>query len=208
MANRGHLLIQQLILMYAELKRAGVIARTLAPTTIFVDQLCESMIMTDITALAYHQEPVYYFPPVVMPYNNSKLGVNPFTMLTSPDWDLWSIGMMSLEIIVGSELVLQLTTQEDVESLVQDIRPFIPTSTHLLLTEMLLYVRDANAVVNAKSEYFETIYKIEEAVNGMEAAKTGNSIIKKRVDQFNAYAAENPEELATSYQWKPNLEKQ
>ena len=185
--------------MYTELKRAGVIARTLSPTTIFVDQLCESMIMTDITALAYHHEPVYYFPPVVMPYNNSKLGVNTFTRLTSPDWDLWSIGMISLEIIVGSELVLLLTTQEDVESLITDIRPFIPTPTHLLLTEMLSYVRDTNAVVNAKSDYFKTIYQIEEAINGIEAAKTGNSIIKARVDKFNAYTAKNPEELANTY---------
>ena len=110
MASRGHLLIQQLILMYAELKRAGVIARTLAPTTIYVDQLCEQMILIDITALAYHSEPVLFFPEVIMPYNNQKLGVNQFTRLDSPDWDLWSIGMISLEIIVGTELVLLLTT--------------------------------------------------------------------------------------------------
>ena len=96
--------------MYAELKKAGVIAKTLAPNTIFVDQFCDKMTLTDISALAYHKEPVYYFPQVFMPYNNQKLGVNPFTMLTSPDWDLWSIGMMSLEIIVGSELVLLLIT--------------------------------------------------------------------------------------------------
>ena len=72
---------------------------------------------------------------------------------------------------------------------------------------MHLYVRDANAVVNAKSEYFDTIYKIEEAINCMEAAKIGNGIIKARVDQFKAYAAEYPEELAMTYSWKPDLEK-
>ena len=62
--------------------------------------------MTDITALAYHHDPVFYFPEVIMPYNNQKLGVNPYTRLTSPDWDLWSIGVMSLEIIVGTDLTL------------------------------------------------------------------------------------------------------
>ena len=88
------------------LKKAGVIARTLSPTSIFVDQFCDQMTLTDISALAFHEEPVYYFPPVVMPYNNQKLKVNPYTRLTSPDWDLWSIGVMSLEIIVGSDLTL------------------------------------------------------------------------------------------------------
>ena len=96
-----------------------------------------------------------------MPYDNRKLDINPFTRLDSPDWDLWSIGMMSLEIIVGTDLVLLLTTYEAVESLMADIRPFIPSSTHLLLTEMLFFVSDAKAMINAKSDFFETIYKIE-----------------------------------------------
>ena len=81
-----------------------------------------------------------------MPYDNRMLGINPYTRLDSPDWDLWSIGMMSLEIIVGTDLVLLLTTYEAVESLMVDIRPFIPLSTHLLLTDMLFNVRDRNAL--------------------------------------------------------------
>ena len=92
--------------MYAELIKAGVIARTLAPTTIFVDQYCDQMTLTDISALAFRQEPVFYYPKVVMPYNNQKLKINPYTRLDSPDWDLWSIGVMSLEIIVGTDLTL------------------------------------------------------------------------------------------------------
>ena len=68
--------------------------------------------------------------------------------------------MMSLEIIVGTDLVLPLTTYEAVESLMTDIRPFLPSSTHLLLTEMLFFVSDAKAMINAKSDFFETIYKI------------------------------------------------
>ena len=54
MASHGHRLIQQLILMYAELKRARVTARSLAPTTIFVDDHGEQLTFTDVTALAYH----------------------------------------------------------------------------------------------------------------------------------------------------------
>ena len=187
MASKGHLLIQQLILMYAELKRAKVTARTLSPSTVFVDMACESMTLTDISALVYHFEPVLYFPEVKMPYNNQNLGVNYLTRLTSPDWDLFSIGMMSLEIIVGTELVLLLRTQDEIVSLMQDIRPHIPAPTHLLLTEMLFYVRDEQAIVNAKSKFFKTLYHIEEAINGIEHAKGGNIFLKKRVDDFNAY---------------------
>ena len=132
--------------MYTELVRVRVTARNLSPTTIVVDELCENMNLVDITGLAYHNEPVFYFPENHMPYDNRKLGENPLTRASSKDWDLWSIGMISLEIIVGSDLVLLLTTQEAVESLMVDIRPFIPLSTHLLLTDMLFNVRDRHAL--------------------------------------------------------------
>ena len=45
--------------------------------------------------------------------------------------------MMSLEIIVGSDLVLPLSTYQEVEELFGDIMPYIPGPTHLLLHEML-----------------------------------------------------------------------
>ena len=141
-----------------------------------------------------------------MPYDNRKLGENPLTRSSSKDWDLWSIGMISLEVIVGSDLVLTLTTQEAVESLMADIRPHIPTTTHRLLTEMLFFVKDEHAVSNAKGDYFDTIYNIKGAINGIEAAKVGNSIIKQRVDAFQAAAIDLEEELALKHGWEPNLE--
>ena len=55
--------------MYTELKNAKVVARTLAPQTIYVDEKCEKMTLTDITALVFHHEPVYYIPVAKMPYN-------------------------------------------------------------------------------------------------------------------------------------------
>ena len=164
------------------------------------------MTLTDLTALAYHSEPVIYIPESIMPYDNRKLDINPYTRLDSPDWDLWSIGMMSLEIIVGTDLVLPLTTYEAVESLMTDIRPFIPSSTHLLLTEMLFFVSDAKAMINAKGDFFETFYQIEEAINGIEKAKQGNRIIKERVDLFTTKTIEHGEELAVKYAWKPKYD--
>ena len=118
------------------------------------------MTFTDLAGLAYHNEPVYYYPEEVMPYCNRNLGANLHTPSWSPDWDLWSVGMMSLEVIVGSELVLPLKTYQDVEYLMADIQGHIPMATHRLLHEMLFQVRAENVVQNAKGEYFETIYSI------------------------------------------------
>ena len=141
-----------------------------------------------------------------MPYNNQDQEVNPTTRKWSKDWDLWSVGMMTLEIIVGSELVLLLDDHDKVLKLVMDIRYHIPTATHQLLQEMLFQVRDEHAVQNAKDGNIARKYKIEEAVNGMERAKEKNSLIRAKVGRFKEYEAENAEKLAMDFGWKRDLE--
>ena len=101
-------------MLYAELKKAKVVARTLAPSRIFVDKECCQMTLTDVTALIYKAEPVYYFPPAIMPYDYRDLKVNWLTRVDSSEYDLWSIGMMALEVIAGSKLVLPLRSYEAV----------------------------------------------------------------------------------------------
>ena len=114
--------------------------------------------------------------------------------------------MMSLEIIVGTDLVLLLSTYDNVESLMMDIRPHIPMVTYHLLDEMLFLVRDENVLKNANTDCFEAFYKIEEAINGIENAKMGNILIKARVDQYHAATVENGDQLAMKYSWKPSYE--
>ena len=206
MAVRGHRLIQQLILMYAEFVRAEVTARILQPSGIFVDGRCEHMTFTDLSALAFHGEPVRYFQEPLMPYNNQALGVNWNTPDWSKDWDLWSVGMMTLEVIVGTELVLTLKDYESVEKLMTDVRGHIPAATHQLLHQMLFQVQDKQAVRDAKRADFESIYQVEKAVNGIENAKRGNSLIRARVDEFNAYADSHADVLAADYGWTKQLE--
>ena len=142
-----------------------------------------------------------------MPYNNQDQEVNPTTRKWSKDWDLWSVGMMTLEIIVGSELVLLLDDHDKVLKLVMDIRYHIPTATHQLLQEMLFQVRDEHAVQNAKDGNIASKYQIEKALNGMERAKEKNSLIRAKIERFKEFEARNAEKLAMDFGWKRELEK-
>ena len=141
-----------------------------------------------------------------MPYNNQELNVNPGTRKWSKDWDLWSVGMMALEVLVGSELVLPLKTIEDVEGLLSDIRAFVPEPTWLLIHQMLLQVQDKMAVQSAKQTCFASIYLVEKTVNDIEKAKKGNKILKARMDDFRAYASSHEAELRDDYAWERDLE--
>ena len=149
----------------------------------------------NIGALAFHGESVFYTPDALMPYNNQELNVNPGTRKWSKDWDLWSVGMMTLEVLIGSELVLTLKTIEDVEGLLSDIRAFVPEPTWLLVHQMLLQVQDKMAVQSAKETCFASVYLVEKTVNDIEKAKKGNKILKARIDAFNAYVTSHEDEL-------------
>ena len=70
LATRGFKIVRLLLLTYDEYKRNGVTARKMQPAAIFVDSSFEYMTFTDLEALAFHKEPVYYFPEPIMPYNN------------------------------------------------------------------------------------------------------------------------------------------
>ena len=196
MASRGPRIVQQLLLLYAELKDAKAVARTLAPETIYVDAECERMALTDVSALVFHHEPVYYIPVAKMPYNHSELDVHPLTKLTSPGWDLWSVAVMILEVVAGSDLVLLLRTYEDVVALMADVRHLLSKALHNLLEEVLFRGQDSSAIHNAKSDDFAELFRIEDAVNAIEDAKSGHEVLKQRAEHFLKYAERHGAQLA------------
>ena len=128
------------------------------------------------------------------------------TRAASNDEDLRCIGVIALLVVVGSELLLLLRTEEAVESMMADERHHMPTATHQLLDELLFHVRDRDLLENAKDEHFETIYRVEEASAGIERARSGNGILNTRLETFQAHAdaqkdeLERGDELTSSYQ--------
>ena len=72
--------------------------------------------------------------------------MHPLTNLTSPEWDLWSVAVMILEVISGSDLVLLLKTYEDVQALMVDIGPYMSVALNNLLNEILFFAKDSTAI--------------------------------------------------------------
>ena len=75
--------------------------------------------------------------------------MNPLTNLTSPDYDLWSVAVMIMEVVAGSDLVLLLKTYEDVQALMVDIGPYMSVALKYLLNEILFFAKDSRAIYNA-----------------------------------------------------------
>ena len=66
--------------------------------------------VTDLFGVSYKGKRVLEQPPLYMPYSNQALKEHSLTQPHDQERDLWSVGMIVLEILIGSELVLGLKT--------------------------------------------------------------------------------------------------
>ena len=76
MAGNGARIMQHLICMYAELKKAGVSVRTLDPTVIYLSDDCNAMKFVDLSSITYHREKVMTKVDKPLPYSDIKWNKN------------------------------------------------------------------------------------------------------------------------------------
>ena len=89
-----------------------------------------------------------------------------------------------------------------------DILGHIPAPTYRLIKQMLFDVSDKMAVEHARDAYLFSAYDILGAIKGMDKAKMGNPIIKRRYQAFEDYAASNEEDLKALLYWHKDLHKE
>ena len=89
-----------------ELELAKVTHRSISPKTIQLPADMTTLILTDLTNMCDADDEVEYEQGGVAPYCSlSFLEHNHFER-SDPAWDTWSVGVIILEILLGSEFVL------------------------------------------------------------------------------------------------------
>ena len=68
--------------------------------------------------------------------------------MESEFWDQWSIGVVILEIMIGSDLVLATTSFDDLAKLFQDCSEYLDVPSWTLI-ETLLFKQDEQALIKA-----------------------------------------------------------
>ena len=77
-----------------------------------------------------------------MPYSNRELPEYALQKPWSPEFDLWSLGIIILQVLVGQEMVTKMNSDEDVREVLELAKPLIGADLHFLVSRMTIFVDD------------------------------------------------------------------
>ena len=91
---------------------------------------------------------------------------------------MWSVGVIILEILIGSELVLGLKTNAEVRDLILFIQPYLGARLSSLLTGLLLEVRYSvvgeileDGILNSERRVMKAVEEVEKAKKNIKNLK-------------------------------------
>jgi hypothetical protein len=135
--QKGDLLFSVLLDGVMDLYDRGWVLRSMWPNDIVVQEEEGFVVFTNIVYMCEENKEDNYFTAVPSPY--SPAGMPELNLLKSSDIDTnhWAAGIILLEILIGSKLVLGLESYNDIKWLLASIHNYIDTDTHLMLTWLL-----------------------------------------------------------------------
>jgi len=110
----GHMVIKGLLNMLLELRKVNATLHNLTPEGVFVSSQGTKLMLVDLLALTFKDMPVLGMSKGSMPYSNQDLKEHEQTGYHRQERTMWSVGMMILQLFVGSEVVQCFYTHQDV----------------------------------------------------------------------------------------------
>ena len=105
MAEKGWHIILGLLQAFQELKKMRISLEVISPANVYLSEDLNKLILNGIQDVTWHGEPRLTKPVCGMPYSNRSLPQYALAPKSSFVWDLWSIGVIILEVLVGPDLV-------------------------------------------------------------------------------------------------------
>ena len=137
MQTQGHVIILHLLRVLIKLRSAEVAVRGINPSTISFSNNLEHIMVADITTIcSITSEPKHRYIRYP-PYSARLMPEFADIDSDSPIWDQWSVGVVILEILVGTDLVLAANSYPKMLNLYNDCLEFIEDSYGLMLEKLL-----------------------------------------------------------------------
>jgi len=137
MQVHGRRIILLLLRAFQQLRRASVAVRGIDPTSVRLSHNLENLMLSDIkaTCLTTTEDKKRFFKNA--PYSAKFMPEFSHLCMESEFWDQWSIGVIILEILLGTDLVLATNSFDDIASLFQDCSEFLDKATWTLIEALL-----------------------------------------------------------------------
>lgn len=155
--------------------------------------------VTDLFGVCFRGKRVLEQPPLFMPYSNQALKEHSLTQPHEQERDLWSVGIIILEILLGSELVLGLRTNDEVKELTQLVQPWLGARLSTLLTGLLFEVRYNVVKETLEDGLLDSERRVMKAIEEVQKAKKKHQKLKAMEDDFLKFAKSHAETVATRH---------
>ena len=116
--------------------------RTITPGRIFLSDDATKLVLNGLDDVIWEGEPRHTKPVTVMPYSNRDLKGYETTPAFSYTRDLWSLGVIILEVLVGNDLVRGIRTDDEMRELLKLAKPCIGYDLHRLVERMTVWQSD------------------------------------------------------------------
>jgi hypothetical protein len=142
--KHGQRLVKSLLVALLGLDEQGIIIRNIAPQVIWYSSDYGQAVFCDFREASLEGEVKGLIASIPAPYGFDKFQDHNRYGVDFEYRDIWCIGMILLEIFVGSELVLAITSHEDFGKLFWVVVNYLDDATNKLLLNLLFGMVDGN----------------------------------------------------------------
>ena len=138
MQQRAPVLIRALLFAYLEVSKAHKLTlRTLTPSTVMLDRSFSQVIFADISELCQQDDGTQPSTLPPLPYSAMLLPAYRKSPRSHTIFDRWSVGVIMLEILLGTGAVMTIHSFAAAEELIQLSRKFLDKQTVAVLHYLL-----------------------------------------------------------------------
>ena len=115
MLSLGPKIVKMLLMGLLDMKYHGLVMQNIQPSTIFLSHDGDDLHFVDVTKIAEVGEKQQSIPGLYLPYRYTLIKDNNYKHKALAVKDRYSVGIIILEILVGTEMVMAAQSEEQVE---------------------------------------------------------------------------------------------
>ena len=200
MQNEGQKIIKNLLLGMLELKKLKMVLRNINPNFIALDDDYEQLQFCSLDNVAKNckQEEQPYTGD--LPYCCQQiLKLSRHLPARSCLRDQWSIGMIVLEVLVGTEAVIPLSSVQEVEELLECVEEYVDAPTIRILKSLLIHSVVADVEGYVQEELVQKPGLIAKNVRALDVAFEEDGVLQDMSNNFKHMLECGPEELESMH---------
>ena len=137
----GHMVIKGLLNMLLELRKIDATLHNLDPEGLFVSTNGTKLMLVDLLSITFKGMQFLTTPTTSMPFSNQDLKEHEQTGYHRQERTMWSVGMMILQLFVGSDLVQCLRTNQDAIEVLAHVSDELGNRFYTLIKALMFDVR-------------------------------------------------------------------